>query len=130
MRTATGRNANFEQVTGGFFAVTGQKLLEGRTFTDDDLDARQPVAIVNAAFAQAALRQRERARPPLPDRGRQRPQPGPWRTIVGVVSTVRMLGPFNVPGVDETGFYVPFFANPVRPGRSRVRSSASSRRSS
>ena len=44
--------ANFEQVTGGFFAVTGQKLLEGRTFGADDLDARQPVAIVNAAFAQ------------------------------------------------------------------------------
>ena len=26
-----------------------------------------------------------------------RQQPGPWRTIVGVVSTVRMLGPFNNP---------------------------------
>ena len=44
-------HANFEQVTGGFFDVTGQRLLEGRTFTDDDLDSRQPVAIVNAAFA-------------------------------------------------------------------------------
>ena len=43
--------ANFEQVTGTFFGVTGQRLLEGRTFNDDDLDARQPVAIVNAAFA-------------------------------------------------------------------------------
>ena len=31
--------------------MTGQKLLEGRTFNDDDLDSRQPVAIVNAAFA-------------------------------------------------------------------------------
>ncbi len=29
-------NANFEQVTGSFFDVTGQRLLEGRTFTDDD----------------------------------------------------------------------------------------------
>ena len=27
-----------------------------------------------------------------------------------------MLGPFNQPGVDETGFYVPFFSNPVGPG--------------
>jgi putative ABC transport system permease protein len=26
-----------------------------------------------------------------------------------------MLGPFNQPGVDETGFYVPFFSNPVGP---------------
>jgi predicted permease len=106
---------NFEQVTGGFFAVTGQKLLEGRTFTSDDLDDRQPVAIVNAAFAarhfagQSAVGRRFRS---VAGNGRQ---PGPWRTIVGVVSTVRMLGPFNVPGVDASGFYVPFFANPFGP---------------
>ena len=43
-------------------------------------------------------------------------QPGPWRTIVGVVSTVRMLGPFNNPSVDDTGFYVPFYSTAVRPG--------------
>ena len=107
--------ANFEQVTGGFFAVTGQKLLEGRTFTGDDLDDRQPVAIVNAAFArkhfagESAVGRRFRT---MAANGRQ---PGPWRSIAGVVSTVRMLGPFNVPGVDETGFYVPFFANPFGP---------------
>jgi predicted permease len=107
--------ANFEQVTGGFFSVTGQKLLEGRTFTADDLDDRQPVAIVNAAFARrhfpgdSAVGRRFRT---MAANGRQ---PGPWRSIVGVVSTVRMLGPFNVPGVDETGFYVPFFANPFGP---------------
>ena len=44
-------NANFEQVTGGFFEVTGQRILEGRTFTEDDLDTKLPVAVVNAAFA-------------------------------------------------------------------------------
>jgi len=38
-----------------------------------------------------------------------------WRTIVGVVSTVRMLGPFNNPGVDEAGYYVPFYAQPAGP---------------
>jgi predicted permease len=107
--------ANFEQVTGGFFSVTGQKVLEGRPFTGDDLDDRQPVAIVNAAFArkhfpgESAVGRRFRT---VAGNGRQ---PGPWRSIVGVVSTVRMLGPFNVPGVDETGFYVPFFANPIGP---------------
>jgi predicted permease len=108
-------NANFEQVTGGYFSVTGQRLLEGRVFTGDDLDDRQPVAIVNAAFArkhypgESALGRRFRT---VAANGRQ---PGPWRTIVGVVSTVRMLGPFNVPGVDESGFYVPFFVNPFGP---------------
>jgi putative ABC transport system permease protein len=109
--------ANFEQVTGTFFAVTGQKVLDGRVFAANDLDARQPVAIVNAAFAQKHFGTERaigrRFRTATPDGNPQRA--GPWRTIVGVVSTVRMLGPFNQPGVDETGFYVPFFSNPVGP---------------
>src|SRR3954468_23061586 len=109
--------ANFEQVSGSFFSVTGQKMLEGRTFTADDLDARQPIAIVNAAFAQkhfageSALGRRFRTA----TRDGNPQQAGPWRTIVGVVSTVRMLGPFNQPGVDDSGFYVPFFSNPAGP---------------
>jgi predicted permease len=109
--------ANFEQVTGSFFSVTGQKLLEGRTFGSDDLDARQPVAIVNAAFAkkhfgtESALGRRFRT---VTSDGNPQ-QAGPWRTIVGVVTTIRMLGPFNQPDVDETGFYVPFYSSPVGP---------------
>ena len=108
-------NANFEQVTGSFFAVTGQQLLEGRTFALDDLDSRQPIAIVNAAFArkhygnESALGRRFRTI------GNNGEQPGPWRTIVGVVSTIRMMPPFNAPNVDESGFYVPFFSSPVGP---------------
>jgi putative ABC transport system permease protein len=108
-------NANFEQVTGSFFAVTGQRILEGRTFTDEDLDARQPVAIVNAAFARkhfgtdSAVGRRFRT----VDGNTE--QPGPWRNIVGVASTIRMLGPFNNPNVDESGFYVPFYSNPAGP---------------
>jgi putative ABC transport system permease protein len=111
-------NANFEQVTGGFFAVTGQKLLSGRTFTGEDLDARQPVAIVNDAFATKhfggpnAVGRRFRT-----FAGAGRP-PSPWRDVIGVVSTIRMLGPFNNPGLDESGFYVPFYSSffgPVQP---------------
>ncbi|HMD35057.1 MAG TPA: ABC transporter permease [Vicinamibacterales bacterium] len=107
--------ANFETVTPGFFDVTGQRLVEGRGFNDDDLDSRQAVAIVNMAFARrhfgtaSALGRRFRV---AVNNGRQF---GPWRTIVGVVSTVRMLGPFNNPNVDDSGFYVPFFANPFAP---------------
>jgi putative ABC transport system permease protein len=107
--------ANNEQITPGFFEVTGQRLLQGRRFTDDDLDARQPVAIVNAAFA----RKHYGAENPLGRRFRtvinQGNTFGPWRTIVGVVSTVRMLGPFNNPNVDDTGFYVPFYSTAVGP---------------
>jgi putative ABC transport system permease protein len=111
--------ANFEQVTGTFFDVTSQRMLEGRTFNDDDADARLPVAVVNAAFARkhfgnaSALGRRFRT---INANGTQ---PGPWRTVVGVVSTVRMLGPFNNPNVDDTGFYVPFYSTtngPALPG--------------
>jgi predicted permease len=108
-------NASLEQVTGSFFDVTKQRLLEGRTFADEDLDAREPVAIVNAAFAlkhyghESALGRRFRTTAPDGSRA------GPWRTIIGVVSNVRMLGPFNNPNVDDSGFYVPFYASPFGP---------------
>lgn len=107
--------ANFEQVTPGFFDVMGQRLLDGRGFSRDDSDTRQPVAVVNAAFAakyfgrdQAVGR---RFRTTQPDGTR----PGVWRTVVGVVSTIRMVGPFNNPAVDEAGYYVPFLAPPAGP---------------
>jgi len=107
--------ANFETVTPGFFDVMGQRLIEGRRFNGDDLDGKQPIAVVNAAFARrhfgtaSALGHRFRV---AVNSGRQF---GPWRTIVGVVSTVRMLGPFNNPNVDDSGFYVPFFVNAFAP---------------
>jgi predicted permease len=106
---------NFEQVTGSFFAAMGQKLLDGRTFVETDLDSRQPVTIVNEAFA----RKHFGTETPIGRRIRivagNAGQPGPWRTIVGVVSTVRMLGPFNNPGVDDSGMYVPFYATLIGP---------------
>jgi predicted permease len=110
-------NANFEQVTGSYFEVTGQRMLEGRTFAEDDLDQKLPVAVVNAAFARKHFGNES----PLGRRFRtvdgNTSQPGPWRSIVGVVSTIRMLGPFNNPNVDDSGFYVPFYANPTGPAQ-------------
>src|SRR5262249_32821640 len=106
---------NFKQIGGAFFAVTGQRLLEGRAFTDDDTDARLPVAIVNAALArrhfgnESAIGRRFRT---MTNNGTQA---APWRTIVGVVSTVRMLAPFNNPGADAPGYYVPFSSTPFGP---------------
>ncbi len=107
-------NANFEQVSPGFFGILGQRLLDGRLLTEDDVDARLPVAVVNEAFArkhfgrESAVGRRFRT-------GDGTAPYGPWRTIVGVVSTVRMLGPFNNPNVDDTGFYVPFYSVPFGP---------------
>ncbi len=104
--------ANFEQISPTFFDVTRQKILDGRGFTDADLDSTRPIAIVNAAFAkkffgtESAIGRRFRTG------DGSTPQYGPWRTIVGVVTTIRMLGPFNNPNVDDSGFYVPFYSVP------------------
>ncbi|MGE5361644.1 MAG: ABC transporter permease [Bacteroidales bacterium] len=107
-------NANFEQVSPGYFEALGQKVLEGRPLADDDADSKQPVAVVNATFAtrhfgrESAVGRRFRT-------GDGSGAYGPWRTIVGVVSTVRMQPPFSIPNVDDSGFYVPFYALPFGP---------------
>ncbi|HEU4365185.1 MAG TPA: ABC transporter permease, partial [Candidatus Krumholzibacteria bacterium] len=101
--------AEFENITAGFFDTLSARLLEGRDFTDLDSDQREPVAIVNALFARKHFGNES----PLGRRFRTIQQngtnPGPWRTIVGVVSTIRMQGPFDNRS-DGTGFYLPYFA--------------------
>ncbi|PYM00504.1 MAG: hypothetical protein DMF19_09320 [Verrucomicrobia bacterium] len=42
---------NFESVSDNYFATLGLRILEGRDFTLDDADTKQPVAIVNTSFA-------------------------------------------------------------------------------
>src|SRR5262245_40901727 len=110
-------NANYEQITPDYFDVIGSTLVEGRKFQDDDQDTKLPVAVVNAAFARKYWGNES----PLGRRFRALDgnslQPGPWRTIVGVVKTVRMLPPFNIPNVDETGFYVPFYSQAAGPAK-------------
>jgi putative ABC transport system permease protein len=95
---------NFESVSDGYFATLGLKLLEGRDFTLDDSDAKQPVAIVNASFAhkywgnQSALGHQVRIFNPAREQ--------PWRTIVGVVPDTLMQGPFDQQ-TEAAGFYMP-----------------------
>jgi hypothetical protein len=76
------------------------------------------VAVVNAAFAKKHFGRESAIGRRFRTGDGSTPQYGPWRTIVGVVTTVRMMGPFNNPNVDETGFYVPFYANPFGPAPS------------
>jgi len=95
---------NFESVSDGYFATLGLKILEGRDFTIDDVDSKQPVAIVNSSFArkywgnQSALGHQVRIFNPA--------QPTPWRTIVGVVPDTLMQGPFDQQ-TESGGFYMP-----------------------
>jgi len=110
-------NANFEQITPGYFDVLGLTLVEGRRFEDDDVDTRLPVAIVNAAFAHKHFGNESSPGRRFRALDGNTLQPGPWRTIVGVVKTVRMMPPFNIPNVDESGFYVPFYSTPAGPAK-------------
>src|SRR4051812_8256854 len=95
---------NFESVSDGYFTTLGLKLREGRDFTIDDSDSKQPVAIVNASFArkhwasQSAIGHQVRIFNP----GKEQP----WRTIVGVVPDTLMQGPFDQQ-TEAAGFYMP-----------------------
>ncbi len=108
-------NAQLENVTPGYFDVLKVKLLEGRDFTDQDSDQREPLAIVNAKFAkkyfgnESALGRRFRTT------AQDGTNAGPWRKIIGVVADVRMTGPFPNARADGSGFYVPYFATTFGP---------------
>ncbi len=103
---------NSESVSDGYFTALGLKVLEGRDFTIDDMDAKQPVAIVNASFArkyfgnESALGRRIRRFNPAKTEA--------WRTIVGVVPETLMQGPFNQQ-TDNSGFYTPLLGTAEAP---------------
>ncbi len=108
-------NAQSENISPGYFDVLHVKLLEGRDFTDQDGDQREPVAIVNAKFArkyfgnETALGHRFRTT------AQNGSSPGPWRKIIGVVADVRMTGPFPTARADGSGYYEPFYATNFGP---------------
>jgi predicted permease len=108
-------NVNYEQVSPGFFGVLGQKVLEGRDFDDSDLDSKAPIAVVNELFARKHFGNESAMGRRFRTGDGSFPQFGPWRTIVGVVTTVRMSAPFNNRNVEDSGFYVPFYSVPFGP---------------
>jgi predicted permease len=103
---------NSEAVSDGYFALLGLKIIEGRDFTIEDSDARQPVAIVNTAFARKYWGNES----PIGGRIRQHnpAQPQEWRTVVGVVPDTLMQGPLNQQ-IDQAGFYIPILGVPPAP---------------
>jgi predicted permease len=103
---------NSESVSDGYFTTLGLKILEGRDFTLDDSDAKQPVAIVNASFAKKWFKQESPIGRRLRNFNPAAPQP--WRTIIGVVPDMLMQGPFNQQ-TDSAGFYVPLLGVPPAP---------------
>ena len=101
---------NVEAISDDYFGTLGLRVINGRDFTLDDVDSKQPVAIVNTSFARKWFGNDnpigKRIRVFLPA------QPDEWRTIVGVAPDMLMQGPFNQQ-TDSAGFYIPLLgANP------------------
>ncbi len=100
---------SFENISEGYFATLGLRILAGRDFTVDDNDHRQPVAIVNESFARRSFGDSSSAlgrhiRPFNPA------SPEPWRTVVGVVpDTVMQAPPLNA-SVNTVGMFLPINA--------------------
>jgi predicted permease len=96
--------ARWGQVDPGYFRTVGVDVVLGRAFEPSDNSYAEPVAIVNASFAQEHLGEGSplgrRFRPGRMDDDR------PWLTVVGVVPDLWMQGAGNLDGPSE-GYYVP-----------------------
>lgn len=68
-----------------YFAAMDTPIVEGRTFTDNDLSGGAPVVIINRAFAKNYFPGRD----PIGQHLRTRESDAPWKTIVGVVGDMR-----------------------------------------
>jgi putative ABC transport system permease protein len=109
-------NAQVENITSGYFDVLGVKLLEGRDFNDNDSDQKEMVAVVNASLGRKISGQASALGHRIRTVQQNGTQPGPWRTVIGVVTDLRMQGPFNNnQQTDASGFYVPFSASAFGP---------------
>lgn len=98
-----GRNATFNLVSPGYFETMGIPLLRGRDFTDADDGEGTAVAIVSAAMARRFWPDGEL----LGERIRVGEEP--WRTVVGVVGSVRQTALDEAP---EPEMYWPQLQSP------------------
>ncbi|HYJ06812.1 MAG TPA: ABC transporter permease [Chthoniobacterales bacterium] len=85
-RPGEGRNANFNLATPKYFQTLGIPLVRGRDFDARDIQGAPEVVIINEALARRFFPDEEA----LGKRIRIGEQP--WRTIVGVVGSVRRSG--------------------------------------
>ena len=101
-------------VSEGYFESIGARLMEGRFFTANDGAAAPPVAIVNQTLAhtfwprESAIGHRVRT-----ENG---PQPGAWRTIVGVVADIKNGGLDRAAG---TELFIPYPQRSTIPANTR-----------
>jgi putative ABC transport system permease protein len=112
--------ADFEGVSPDYFRTMGIPLLEGRTFTEDDVYEAPWVAIINETMARRyfpnqnpigkrlALGDRKNPGQPGSNGPEERP---PWKLIVGLVADTKTLGP-RAETVPEV--YVPYRQWPMQ----------------
>ncbi len=103
--------ARWGQVDPDYFRTVGVDVVLGRAFEPSDNIYAEPVAIVNASFAQKHLGEGSplgrRFRP-----GRAEDERA-WLTVVGVVPDLWMQGAGNLDGLPE-GYYVPVAQSDAR----------------
>ena len=93
--------ADFSAISGDFFKAMGIRVLEGRTFNEDDRIDTLPVVIVNQRMAshlwpnQSPIGKRIHVGNPK--------RTYPWATVVGVVADTK-LGSRDEPGADQWYF--------------------------
>jgi putative ABC transport system permease protein len=95
---------NHTAVTPGYFGAFGIRIVEGREFTEDDLQKNNPrVAVVDERIAhnywpnESAIGKRIRFGPPADNE--------PWHTIVGIAANVKNQELVNSPRWDA---YIPY----------------------
>jgi len=97
-------------VSPGYFATMGLRLRDGRIFRDDDELRKNPVAIVDEAFAARYFAGREVVGQELALGATPPPEGRPWIRIIGVVARANLAG---LEGRDGWPFvYLPFNQQP------------------
>jgi putative ABC transport system permease protein len=98
----TGAKGDWQIVTDGYLEAIGERIVQGRSFTQADTSDSQLVALVNEELVRQYLRDQNPvgARLKLGGGGMDRP----WVTVVGVVANVRHNG---ITGVVKEKFYIP-----------------------
>ncbi len=79
-------SANLRAISPGYLAAVGTRLLQGRSFSDDDRPNAPPVALISAALADRFLQEGAVGRRLLIDDNNEGPRPV---EIVGIVENVR-----------------------------------------
>jgi len=77
--------SGMQQISPGYFAAMGQRILEGRGFTAEDQSRAQPVAIVNREFSRKYLDGKALGWVLPGGSSKKNAPPSPDRPIVGVV---------------------------------------------